>query len=159
LQSQFRYLITECRKIAEEAAKKATPKSKVVENKEDDLGEPAEKRQKLEDKRDEDEKSDKGGIVSSSMAKRLLRRIKLFEEIKKAVADPKLNERLSALDRSPPVPWWVIPLHDKYLLEYVAKYGIGSDEWTQILENKECIFYVNEDEKPEYKYVSHCLDN
>ncbi len=142
-------MIAECKKIVGESNKKAMR----VRHPEDENGEPAEKRQKLESDESKDSKDDddQKGIVSPGMAKRILRRIKLFQEIKLCLNDVQLEDKLDSIDRTPPVNWWVIPLHDRYLLEYVYRYGIGTNEWTQLLENKECVFYVNEDDTTDYK--------
>jgi len=85
------------------------------------------------------------------MAKRLLKRVKLFEDIKEAISDPNLNDRLRGASKAPPAAWWVTPLHDHYLLNYVLSYGIGTKEWATIVESKDSVFYLNEDNQHKYK--------
>ena len=155
MQEYYEYLLDECRKIIEEAIKRpqrrgATDKEEEEIEEEDEDNEPAEKKQKLDsDYRGETDK----GIVSISMAKKILTRVTLFDDIKRSLKHSQIKERLSSsIDiRSAPSSWWCSPQHDEYLLHCVDKYGIGSEEWQILLENKQSPFYINDEGNLEFK--------
>jgi len=81
--------------------------------------------------------------LTPPLADRMLRRVRLFEELRtKVLTDPNLHQKLLQA-RTVDVPqWWQLGTFDKELLADVVKYGIGNkDQWDEFLAEDSCPFY------------------
>eukprot|EP01116_Phalansterium_solitarium_P005921 TRINITY_DN181_c0_g3_i1.p1 TRINITY_DN181_c0_g3~~TRINITY_DN181_c0_g3_i1.p1 ORF type:complete len:1275 (+),score=555.76 TRINITY_DN181_c0_g3_i1:199-3825(+) len=92
--------------------------------------------------------------ITPAMAQKLLKRLKLFEDLRvRILPNPGLE---AALGRASPSPsnlpyWWHCPIHDKLLLLYTDKFGVGGKSWIPFLEDQKCPFYKNRNDILEFK--------
>eukprot|EP01114_Cavostelium_apophysatum_P015128 TRINITY_DN4061_c0_g1_i1.p1 TRINITY_DN4061_c0_g1~~TRINITY_DN4061_c0_g1_i1.p1 ORF type:complete len:2056 (-),score=800.22 TRINITY_DN4061_c0_g1_i1:68-6235(-) len=83
--------------------------------------------------------------ISHTMAKKLMKRVKLMNDIKNNVLKSSdLDERLEKARMHDVLPSWWTAECDRLLLESVARYGIGSNQdWEEFIDDDECPFYKN----------------
>jgi superfamily II DNA/RNA helicase len=85
-------------------------------------------------------------VLTPTMARRYLRRVGLFQDIRtKVLLHGYLHERLAEARFSDVPPWWVPVVTDVALLESVIKYGIGGpQQWEEFLKDPECPLFAIE---------------
>jgi len=92
---------------------------------------------------------------SHTMARKLLQRLKLLDDIKnEVVRHPKLQKRLAKQTtlKSEMPNWWT-STQDEGLLHVVAEFGFGTQEWEEAIKNKDSLFYYNKLGQPDYKSI------
>jgi len=94
--------------------------------------------------------------ISTTMARKLLRRIKMMDDIRNnMLKNPDIEEKLKKAKSFDMPNWWGYS-HDKMLLEYVAKFGIGyNQDWEEFLNDAECPLFKNVHGKVEHKKTKH----
>jgi SNF2-related domain/Helicase conserved C-terminal domain/F/Y rich C-terminus/F/Y-rich N-terminus len=102
--------------------------------------------------REEDVKDDSEADASSlyqfelspGMARRLLTRLTLWEEMAEALEHENLGEHIARAHRLSMPHWWESPAHDRELLEKCAEWGLSADapEWVAYLKTDDAIFYA-----------------
>ncbi len=91
--------------------------------------------------------------ISVTMAKRLLKRVKLFSDLRtRVLTHPELKKRIDQARQGEMPAWWVPGMNDLALLEAVVKYGLGGKElWEEYLADENCPLYFAETGKPVYR--------
>jgi len=94
--------------------------------------------------------------ISTTMARKLLRRIKMMDDIRNnMLKNPEIDEKLKKAKSFDMPNWWGYN-NDKMLLEYVAKFGIGyNQDWEEFLNDQECPLFKNIHGKVEHKKTKH----
>jgi hypothetical protein len=91
--------------------------------------------------------------LSLTMAKRLLKRVKLFHDLRtRVLTHPELKKHIDGARQGEMPAWWVPGMNDLALLEAVVKYGLGGKElWDEYLSDENCPLYFAETGKPVYR--------
>jgi hypothetical protein len=91
--------------------------------------------------------------VSVTMAKRLLRRVKLLQELRERVyVHPELKKRLDQAHSLDMPSWWVPGMNDLELIKVILTRGLGGKElYDDYLNSDECPLYFAETGKAVYR--------
>jgi hypothetical protein len=100
-----------------------------------------------EDEDDEEAEQDEGDeappqpppAVTQDYAKKFVRRMALFTDLRtKVLPHRRLAWRLACATEAEMPEFWETGLHDFLLLADVARYGLGTREWTSIITSADC---------------------
>ncbi|KAI8974348.1 P-loop containing nucleoside triphosphate hydrolase protein [Pilobolus umbonatus] len=82
-----------------------------------------------------------GDIIPYDKARRALKRVEQMKVIREQIlVHPELDELLQSARKTSGLPsWWLVPDHDKALLEGISKHGMGRSDL--IIEDPELPFY------------------